>query len=237
MLTLERPLDRSAQNQAPRAQTHANGHAPRSGDDIVSGTHILIADDHDLVREALASVLAHKEGVEVHQADSLEAAFNVLKQPIPFDLILLDYDMPGMDGLYGFERMLAHAKETPVALMTGCAPADIAPKIIDKGGAGFIPKTLSTRALLAAVDFMIAGEVYAPHQTMRNTQPQNDGLLSERERQVLAGLCEGYSNKEIARDLALSEVTIKLHVKTLTRKLHARNRTHAAIIARDRRLI
>ena len=83
---------------------------------------------------------------------------------------------------------------------------------------------------------MIAGELYVPYDFMQKDDSKV-GNLSQRETDVLRGICEGKSNKEIARDLDLQEVTIKLHVKTLSRKLDARNRTHAAMIARDMNLV
>jgi two-component system, NarL family, nitrate/nitrite response regulator NarL len=90
--------------------------------------------------------------------------------------------------------------------------------------------------MVTAVKFMAAGEIYAPFNFMQ--QPDTAaGNLSQRETDVLRGLCEGKSNKEIARDLDLQEVTIKLHVKTLSRKLNAKNRTHAAMLAREMNLI
>ena len=88
-----------------------------------------------------------------------------------------------------------------------------------------------------AVRFMAAGEVFAPVSFM--SQPDDDpnhafqNLLTDREQQVLIGLTKGQANKEIARDLDLQEVTVKLHVKTLSRKLNAKNRTHAAMIAKE----
>jgi two-component system nitrate/nitrite response regulator NarL len=84
---------------------------------------------------------------------------------------------------------------------------------------------------------MAMGEVYAPFDFMQQAQKKAVGNLTERETDVLKGLCDGKSNKEIARDLDLQEVTIKLHVKTLSRKLEARNRTHAAMIATERNLV
>lgn len=84
---------------------------------------------------------------------------------------------------------------------------------------------------------MAAGETFAPanFMTQAKEEPAHafDALLTERERQVLIGLTKALSNKAIARDLDLQEVTVKLHVKTLSRKLNARNRTHAALIAKE----
>ena len=86
---------------------------------------------------------------------------------------------------------------------------------------------------------MVEGEVYAPFKLMTaaNANAAAEAGLTPRERDVLMGLTEGKANKEIARDLDLQEVTIKLHVKTLCRKLQAKNRTQAALIARERSLV
>ena len=105
------------------------------------------------------------------------------------------------------------------------------------GAIGFIPKTMGAQSLLNAVRFMAAGEIYVPVDLMREepAAPAHPlaAKLSPRENEVLSGLCKGQSNKEIARDLDLQEVTIKLHVRTLCRKLEAKNRTQAAMIAKE----
>lgn len=152
-----------------------------------------------------------------------------------FDLVLLDFKMPGMNGLEGLDRARATAPQTPIALITGVTRRALAEEALARGAAGFVPKTLGVKAMIAAVRVMLAGEVFAPLAMLEET-PSPEGALEEltrREVEVLSGLCEGKSNKEIARDLEVQEVTIKLHVKTLSRKLGAKNRTHAAMIARD----
>ena len=107
------------------------------------------------------------------------------------------------------------------------------------GAAGFLPKTLAVQALIAAVRLLASGGSFAPMAMLDAAPAVGVGTadLTRRERDVLRGVCDGKSNKEIARDLEVQEVTIKLHVKTLTRKLGARNRTHAAMIARNLGLI
>jgi DNA-binding NarL/FixJ family response regulator len=89
--------------------------------------------------------------------------------------------------------------------------------------------------MVAAVNLMASGDVFAPISLLMEEPEMAEALatLTRRETDVLRGICEGKSNKEIARDLDLQEVTVKLHVKTLSRKLGAKNRTHAAMIARD----
>ena len=105
------------------------------------------------------------------------------------------------------------------------------------GAAGFVPKTLPAKSLVNAIRFMAMGEQYLPAGFMSGADPENDHhlakKLTQREMQVLKGLTEGKSNKEIARDLDLSEPTIKLHIKTLYRKVGANNRTQSALTAKE----
>ena len=195
---------------------------------------ILVADDHDLVRETIAMFLLNSEGIDaVVGASTLDEALARVSGDEAFQLVLLDYNMPGMNGLDGLARMKAAVKGGAVAILSGTATPQIAQDAIAAGAMGFVPKTLSSKSMVSAVRFMAMGEVYAPFEFMRTSPDKAVGNLTERETAVLRGLCEGKSNKEIARDLDLQEVTIKLHVKTLSRKLDARNRTHAAMIAKD----
>ena len=194
---------------------------------------ILVADDHDLVRETIAAYLEAEGFDEVLSASDVDHAV-VLVTAAPFDLILADYDMPGMDGLSGLARLITANRPHPVALISGAISPDVAAAALEMGAAGFVPKTLGSRNLVAAVKAMLAGEVFAPVSLI---QKGPEGLLSSRELEVLRGICAGKSNKEIARDYGLQEVTVKLHVKTMSRKLGAKNRTHAAMIARDRKLV
>ncbi len=199
---------------------------------------ILIADDHDLLRDSLGAMLLGEPGVEVTYASDLPGALDQIGSGLRFDLVLLDYSMPGMDGYAGLARAIAAAGTTPVALMSGTAPADAALTCLDLGGSGFIPKTMPARSFLNAVRFMAAGEKYMPAQGVRSAVESNAAVpfrdvLTERERQVLQGLCDSLSNKEIARRLNISEPTVKVHAQAVFRKIGARNRTHAAIIARE----
>jgi DNA-binding NarL/FixJ family response regulator len=196
---------------------------------------ILIADDHDLVRETLAAFLLAEGFAEVRTVATLDAALEVLATGAMFDLVLLDYSMPGMNGFDGLARAKAVAGKVPVAIITGTAQRELAEAALQAGAAGFVPKTLASRAMVAAVNLMASGDVFAPISLLMEEPEMAEALatLTRRETDVLKGICEGKSNKEIARDLDLQEVTVKLHVKTLSRKLGAKNRTHAAMIARD----
>ncbi|NBZ89176.1 response regulator [Stagnihabitans tardus] len=197
---------------------------------------ILLADDQELVRDTIAAFLRAEPGIEVDVASDFPAALQAATAAKP-DLILLDYTMPGMNGLGGLAAMRAACPGIPVALLSGTAPRAVAEQALAEGAAGFLPKTMATRTLLAAIRFMAAGEIYAPMSLMTEREQTAAALggaqLSQRETEVLRLLCRGLANKEIARELNLQEVTVKLHVKTLYRKIDARNRTQAAMIAKE----
>lgn len=198
---------------------------------------ILLADDHELVRETIAAFLENEDGFKVVQASDLEGVETAIQTHEPFDLVLLDFEMPGMNGLDGLQKTIETVGRKPVALISGSANKSVAEQALEMGAAGFLPKTMAAGSLVNAVKFMAMGEKYAPIDFMTKEEetkqhPYHD-LLSEREMQVLSGLVRGLANKEIAREIDLQEVTIKLHVKTLCRKLDAKNRTQAAIMAKE----
>ena len=199
--------------------------------------NILIADDHDLVRDAIAAYVSQAEGFHVCAASSLEESLAHLGGGRAYDLAILDYNMPGMDGLEGLGRAAERFPATKFALMSGVATPDVAKRAMDLGAAGFFPKSLAADTMVNAIRFVLAGERYFPFDLP--SDPGGHGQtgaymgLSPRELQTLRGLCLGQSNKEIARELDVQEVTVKLHVKNVLSKLGVKNRTQAALRARD----
>jgi two-component system, NarL family, nitrate/nitrite response regulator NarL len=187
---------------------------------------VLLADDHDLVRDTLAAYLMREPGIEVATAADFPSVAKRIKSEGQFDLVLLDYNMKALELTGG----------RPVAIISGSATKAVAEEALAAGAMGFLPKSMAARSLIHAIRFMAAGEKYAPLDFM-STKDEDDNpfvaQLSKRELEVLKGLMKGQSNKEIARDIELQEVTVKLHVKTLCRKINARNRTHAAMIAKE----
>jgi len=198
---------------------------------------ILVADDHDLVREMIAELLIRETGCEVVMASTLDEVLQGLRDAEAFDLILLDYSMPGMHELEGLTQVIEANGGRPVALISGVASKAIAEKALAAGAAGFLPKTVKAKSMVHAVNFMASGEIFVPVSFMTAEEEGSEAVrrrnLTARELEVLSGLYAGQSNKEIGLQLDLREVTVKLHVKTLSRKLGARNRTHAAMIAKN----
>ncbi|WP_375172853.1 response regulator transcription factor [Pseudooceanicola sp.] len=193
---------------------------------------ILLADDHELVRDTIAAYLMQNGRHNVRAVANLAEAEIALESGA-YDLVLLDYRMPGMEALDGLRRLAERHPDLPIALISGAAGGEVARQAVDLGAAGFLPKTLTAEDMIHAVDVLMAGAVYLPDGALSDATHG----LTPREVEVVRGIAGGKSNKEIARDLGVQEVTIKLHVKTLSRKLGARNRTHAAMRARDLGLV
>lgn len=213
---------------------------------------ILLADDHDLVREAISLLFQqYFEGCEVAEAGALEPALDLIAENNTFDLVLLDLRMPGMNGLEGLKRTLEKvASSTYVVLLSGAYRSEDVRKAIESGAHGFIPKTLRGQALANAVQLVLAGDKYLPSSILTDI---GDGMmgtgegdsrmaggfgnegdfarLTPREREVLALLSEGRPNKDIARHLDLREITVKYHLKNIYRKLNVSNRAQAVKMA------
>ncbi|MCO8145908.1 response regulator transcription factor [Rhodovulum tesquicola] len=199
---------------------------------------LLIADDHELLRDTLRLFLAREEAIEVEFESDLPSALRAIETRGPFDLVLLDYSMPGMNGLEGLKSTLDAGNDVKVAIISGVASPDVADRALALGASGFLPKALPAKTLANAVRFMAAGEIYVPVQFLRRAKDETTSLpassqLLPREVEVLRGLCAGKTNKEIARDMNVQEPTVKLYVKTLFRKIGVRNRTQAALYAKE----
>lgn len=206
-----------------------------------SGKHrILIADDHPLYRDALVNLFLRSKDFEVCAAvSSLDEALEALKANADCALALLDLGMPGMGGLSGVDRVRAAYPGLRIAIISGQLDATSVRAALNHGASGCLPKTFDPPMILAALRLMLTGASYVPHELIAT--PANRGAdapgaeadpgMTPRELEVLALLAHGTPNKEIARDLGLAEVTVKLHVRRILQKLNVRNRSAAVAAA------
>ena len=201
---------------------------------------ILVADDHEMILDIARMYLDQQGDMSVVTVPDLDAALNAFREEGPFDVVILDYQVPGMDGLAGLQKMISLAGDLPVAIITGNATRNLMNQSLDAGAAGIISKSLPMRSLANSIRFIHSGETYLPLYLMQdepNKKAVDSGPLSGREMTVLGHLGEGRKNKEIASTLGLSEGTVKMHVMSICRKLEATNRTQAVVIARDMGLL
>jgi two-component system, NarL family, nitrate/nitrite response regulator NarL len=195
---------------------------------------ILLADDHPLFIEALKTLIERSiPSSNLTTVADLESAHRALAGEERFDLAILDLHMPGSNGFEGIERTLARFPDTPLVVISGAATSDEVARAVALGAKGFLPKSLPSTVLAAALQVVAAGGTYLPADFAQTSRPATPGPervpgLTPREGQVLTLLASGQSNKEIARALELQEITVKLHVRNIFRKLGVRNRVEAA---------
>ncbi|WP_135078216.1 response regulator transcription factor [Terasakiella sp. SH-1] len=200
----------------------------------------LLADDHGLFREGIKLIFNKLQpDIEVVEAETLPETETLLNNGSTYDLILLDLKMPGVSGLDSVEKIVELAKEQPVVVMSGAYRRADVLSCIDKGAAGFIPKTLGGQAMINAINLVLHGEKFIPsvicsteeEAVEEETDSKVFEELTSREREVLKYLVEGHSNKVIASILELQEVTVRAHLKGVFRKLGVSSRTQAVGLA------
>ncbi|MEO6746432.1 MAG: response regulator transcription factor [Caldimonas sp.] len=199
----------------------------------------VIADDHPLVRDALGRVVCQLEpGAQVLEAGDYATLLERLAGAAP-DLLLVDLHMPGMDGLDGLRRLRAKFPVLTIVVASGHDDAPTIRAALATGVNGFIPKVDSADLLLQALRVVRAGGIYVPARSLgdlRNGLPSaapNGSDLTPRQLDVLRLLLKGEPNKTIARQLGLTEGTVKIHIAAILRTLQARNRTEAVVRARE----
>jgi DNA-binding NarL/FixJ family response regulator len=199
---------------------------------------ILHADDHPLFRESLRFFLSLLgNDVLVLDASTVQAALDKLALEWPVDLLLLDLEMPGMDGIEGFTAIRRRYPKLPILIVSGVNDVRIIRSLLDSGARGYIPKFAGSEQLLDGLRRVLKGEVYVPEGLLVAPSPaatgtSETGQLTARQLQILPLLAEGLPNKRIADALELTEGTVKQHLKQLFRRLNATNRTHAVKEAR-----
>ena len=212
---------------------------------------ILIADDHALFREGLHYTLqALDKNVEILEANNGTEAVQIVRHFPDLDLVLMDLDMPGLNGYEGLIHLRGDYPELPIVIVTASEYEQDMIRIMKTGAAGYIPKSSTSQEMLNAIRQILNGDVYVPdlgassgtfhiRQASRNsilppeTDPAHEYELTPRQREVLRLMCDGLSNKNIAGHLGMAEGTVKIHVTAILKAMSATNRTQAVILARE----
>lgn len=203
---------------------------------------ILLADDHALFRSGMNYVLDQLDGdVETFECANFADAITLAKETPDLDLALVDLSMPGLDNFGGLRQLRREMGDIPIVIVSAL---DRIPEIrtaMECGVSGYIPKTLESSVVIAALKLVFSGGVYLPPHLLQETfARQNTGTgesdnkpahLTPRQQDVLALVARGYSNKNIADELVLAEGTVKLHVTALLKVLEVSNRTQAVVKA------
>lgn len=214
-------------------------------------TRVLLADDHALFREGLAGIIAAQPDMEVvgEARDGLEAV--VMAQALQPDLVLMDVQMPGLDGLEATRQIRQALPETTVVVLTVRDDDEKLFAALKYGAQGYLLKDIRSHDMLdmvrgalrgeAALNPRMAGLVLAEFRRMSRQIPleehEDEAALTRREREVLELAAQGSSDKEIADALVVSLYTVKSHMRSILAKLQVSSRQEAARLARQRGLV
>jgi len=217
---------------------------------------ILIADDHELFLNGLSFIL--KENInspEIITANDYTEIFSIIDNNKNIDLVITDLAMPGSDWLSAISKIHKALPDTPIIIISAVFDKEILQQTLDIGVSGYIPKTSSNNLIISAINLVLAGGVYIPHDMLysSNTQststnkhldtlktlekfntkdlPSEKKKLTERQIEIIKCIAEGLSNKQIAYKLNLTEGTIKVHITIILKILNVKNRTSALIEA------
>ncbi|NUQ38548.1 MAG: response regulator transcription factor [Caldilineales bacterium] len=212
---------------------------------------VLLADDHALFREGLAGIIAAQPDMEVvgEARDGLEAV--VKARELQPDLVLMDVQMPGMDGLEATLQIKRALPRTTIVMLTVRDDDDKLLAALKGGAQGYLLKDIRSRDLLemlraalrgeAALNPRLAGRVLAEFRRMSRQGPslaaEGEEVLSRREREVLELAARGLTDKEIAEALVISLYTVKSHIRSILAKLQVSSRQEAARLARQKGLV
>ncbi len=199
-----------------------------------AGLSFLIADDHPMVRDALASALAQAfAGAAIATAQSLAEVQAALEADPEIDAVLLDLDMPGMDGLTGLGLLRSDHPVVPIIVVSAARDPGVARRTHDLGASAYIDKSASLEEIARTVRAVLDGEILVPPEAAAGDDfAQRANQLTPQQWRVLSLMVQGDQNKVIAHKLGVGEATVKAHVTVILRKLGVRSRTQAVIEAR-----
>ncbi len=198
---------------------------------------ILLADDHPVVRDGLAAMLGTQPDFEVVGEAGTGAAAVTEAERLRPDVVLMDLEMPVLDGIEAIRRLRAADSTIQVVVLTAFDTDERIFGALQAGAQGYLLKGAPRAEIFAAIRTVSSGKALIPpvvaSKLLRQMREEPDAL-TDREREVLALLASGLSNREISDRLAITERTVKFHVSAVLSKLGAKNRTQAARLARER---
>ncbi|MFI6470614.1 MULTISPECIES: response regulator [unclassified Streptomyces] len=209
---------------------------------------VVIADDEPLIRAGIRMILTSDAAIDVVAEATNGREAVELARSHAVDVVLLDIQMPEMDGLSALAELRRTVPAARVIILTTFGERENVLRALEHGGAGFLLKDTAPAELIRAVRAAAAGDAYLSPAATRHVVDQlatgraaaradearrRVGVLSERERDVLALLGEGLSNADAGKRLHMSEATVKTYVSRILAKLDCENRVQAALLARD----
>jgi DNA-binding NarL/FixJ family response regulator len=211
---------------------------PNRKEEERSEIRVLVIDDHVLLGEMVVTALSRNPDFSPELATTAADAISKIKENGTYDAVLLDYEMPGTNGL-SFLRKIITENNSRVAIFSGVAGTAIVQQAINMGASGYIPKTIQFKNLENIIRLVSSGEVYLPIEHMREIALGDPAPFNLKPRELLALnlLAEGKQNKQIGQALGLEETIIKMIVRSICLKLDVKNRTQAVVTAQKNGLV
>ena len=195
--------------------------------------HIMIVDDHALFRTGMKMILTQVgEAAGITEASSIKEAFDFSESGV--DVILLDIHMPGLNGIDGIKPIRDKFSKVPIIILSASSELRDMQKAKELGASGFMNKAALAEEMVSSISQVLEGKTCFPDDvdsTEYNAKTSLSSALTPRQIEVLIYLCEGKSNKLIARELEMSENTVRVHVSAILSTLGAVNRSEAILIA------
>ncbi len=216
-----------------------------TGAPSIADYRVLVADDHPLYRTALANLVAEAfDDAFIAECEDVDSALKHLRES-PVDLVLFDLTMPNAEGLDGLRQLRQSFPTTPVMVCSALDDPELVRESFRLGVSGYLPKSSGASVTRHALQLVRGGGVYVPSQVLAEAAPAAPAsasaeaaagsrciaALTPRQQAVLLLLEQGLSNKAIARELDIGEITVKAHVSAILRKLEVENRVQAVVAA------